>query len=292
MYLTIDIGGTFTKYTLFNSQRKEVADANCKIETKEPIDTINFVVEKVINVFPVDKVGISVAANINSEGYVVNSTNLKFPHNFSFVEFFKKKWGIECRAVNDADAAALGLTVFKEFSEYKTFVGVTLGTGVGGGLVIDGKLLQSIMGFAGEIGHIIVVENGLQCGCGKKGCVEAYCGAKGIGLRYKQLALTNTIISPKEINKLANSGDKNAIKVIKDTGELLGKVFAIISDIISPEAFVLTGGITGFGDTLLKPIELTMRKLCFSRVSNQFPKVLINRNGNSALLGALLLFDN
>jgi len=262
-----------------------------EIQTTNPIDTVSFVVEKVIGTTPVKKAGISVAANINSEGYVVNSTNLKFPKNFNFLEFFKRKWGIECKAVNDADAAALGLTSYKEFKKFKTFVGVTLGTGVGGGLVINGKLLKSKVGFAGEIGHIVVVENGLQCSCGKKGCLEAYCGVKGIELRYKQLAFTTDTVSPEEVSRLADLGDENAIKTIVETGQLLGKVFAVISDIISPEAFVLTGGVAGFGDRLLQQIEKTMRKLCFSRVSNTFPKVLINSKGNPALIGALLLFE-
>jgi glucokinase len=291
MYLAIDVGGTFTKYALFDSRKKEVDGIGGRLITKDPLETMAFVMEKAVNTCTVEKVGVSVAANVNNSGEIVHSTNLIFPQKFNLVEFFEKKWSIECKVVNDADAATLGLTAYKEYKRFKTLVGVTLGTGVGGGLIINGKLLTSESGFAGEIGHMVIVDNGLQCACGKKGCLEAYCGAKGIELRYKQLVKTNETISPEEINVLANSGNKHALKVIEETGELLGKGFAIISDIIAPDAFVLTGGITGFGDIMIKPIERTMRQLCFSRVSKRFPCVLINRYGNSALQGLLMLFD-
>jgi len=292
MFINFDIGGTYTKYAIFDNN-KIMLDGFPKQEktNKEPIETVKEIVIGSLKKWKIEKAGISVAANVNDVAEIVNSTNLQFRNKFNFSEFFKEKWGIRCVAVNDGSAATLGMAFFKEFSKFNSFVGVTLGTGIGGGVVINRKLLTTGNGFEGEIGHIVVVENGLQCNCGKKGCLEAYCGANGIVERYNKLSKRKLACSPKEIGMYAESGDVNALSVINETGKFLGKVFAIISDIIAPEAFILTGGVAGFEEKLVIPAKEILSQLCFSRIGNSFPQILINSNKNPALYGTLLLFD-
>lgn len=289
MIISFDIGGTFIKYAIFENIRGLVPLFSGYEETgSEPILRIKSITETSLKKYNIKKAGIAVAANVNNTGEIINSTNINLPFKFNFVKYFWDNWRIECKVINDGSASALGLCMYDEFSHFKNFVSVTLGTGVGGGIIIGKKLLNSGNGFEGEIGHIIIEEGGFLCGCGKKGCLEAYCGAHGIVKRYKKHMKIEEFITPEDLSMFAKNKDLIAIKVIEETGNYLGKAFSIISDIIGPEAFILNGGVTGFGDKLLESVNKVLRERCFSRVSNSFPQVLFNTNSNPALLGNLL----
>ena len=149
----------------------------------------------------------------------------------------------------------------------KNFIVLTLGTGVGSGIVIDGKLVYGSDGFAGELGHVIMrTENGRSCGCGRKGCLEAYCSATGVARTARELLETTDRpsllreMNPEDITSLdvsiaAGKGDELALEIYKFTGNLLGEACANFAAFSSPEAFIFFGGLTKAGELIMKPIR-------------------------------------
>lgn len=290
MFLSFDIGGTFIKYGVLQSIEyyRDIEVVKEKT-TYNPIDNTKKIIEKILKENNIEKIGISIAANVNNVGEITNSTNLKIKDNFNLKKYFEDIFSIECSVLNDGNACALGCKALNEYKDYKNFVAITLGTGVGGGIVINNKLLTTENGFDSELGHIVVEENGLKCGCGKLGCVEAYCGSSGIVNRYNKLTnKLNFDITPNDIFEMFKSGNVNAKNVVYETGIYLGKAMAIISDIIGTDLFILNGGIAGFGKTMLDGVDKILKQRCFSRVKNKYPVVKINDFKYPALLGAII----
>ena len=164
----------------------------------------------------------------------------------------------------------------------KNFIVLTLGTGVGSGIVVNGQLVYGCDGFAGELGHVIVIENGRPCGCGRKGCLEAYCSATGVARTARELlATTEEPSSLRELNPdditsydvsmAAEKGDKLALDVYAFTGKLLGEACANFAAFSSPEAFIFFGGLTKAGNLIMDPIK----KAYDERVLNIFKGCLL-----------------
>ena len=180
---------------------------------------------------------------------------------------FSKELGIPVALTNDANAAAIGEMTYGVARGMKNFIDITLGTGVGSGIVIDGKVVYGCDGFAGELGHVIMRrENGRLCGCGRHGCLEAYCSATGVARTAREFLDTTDEpsllrnMNPKDITSLdvsiaAGKGDKLAKKIYEFTGEMLGEACADFAAFSSPEAFVFFGGLTKAGDLLMNPIK-------------------------------------
>ena len=212
------------------------------------------------------------------------------------------KFGIPVAITNDANAAAIGEMTYGAARGLKDFIMITLGTGVGSGIVINGQRVSGHDGFAGELGHMIVKRNnGRLCGCGRTGCLEAYCSATGVArtarefleIRTEPSQLRNLPIdqiTSKDVYDAAMQGDKLAQEIFEFTGTILGEAFADMMVFSSPSAFILFGGLARSGELLLKPLRNAMEKnmlKCFQGKA----KVLLSelKEADAAILGASAL---
>ena len=232
-------------------------------------------------------------------GNIENAANLVWKGIVPCAEKFEKALGIPVRVTNDANAAAMGEMTYGVARGMKNFIMITLGTGVGSGIVINGQIVYGSDGFAGELGHVIMVrENGRSCGCGRNGCLEAYCSATGVARTAREFLKESAEPSllrdmkPEDITSLdvslaAAKGDKLSKRVYEFTGEMLGEACADFATFSSPEAFVFFGGLTKAGDLLMKPLERSYRKHALA-IFRDKPKFLVSSldGASAAVLGA------
>ena len=208
--------------------------------------------------------------------------------------------GMSVSLTNDANAAAVGEMAYGAAKGMKDFIMITLGTGVGSGIVIDGKVLYGHDGFAGELGHVNVVRhNGRTCGCGRTGCLEAYCSAIGIARTAREwLECTDEPsqlrdlenITSKDIFDAAKAGDKLALKLFDYTGTLLGRSFADFIAFSAPEAIVLFGGLARAKEFLYEPMLRAMNANVLNIWKNKVKIVFSQlKESDAAILGASAL---
>jgi glucokinase len=237
-------------------------------------------------------------------GSIDNAPNLKWKGKILFSEMVRAKTGLPAYLTNDANAAAIGEKVFGNAKDMNDFIIVTLGTGLGSGIFCGGQLLYGYTGFAGELGHTIVVDGGRQCGCGRKGCLETYASATGIvktvikllNERNDESLLRNIDkdnIDSKSIYDAAVEGDKLALEAFEYTGEILGKALANATAFSSPEAIFLFGGLANSGKYIFEPTIKYMEE----NILNNFKgtvKVLPSglKENTAAILGAAALCWN
>lgn len=224
------------------------------------------------------------------------------PPNFSWgtiplAEMISSKLGVPCALTNDANAAALGEMKFGAAKEMKDFAVITLGTGLGSGLVVNQKVVYGKNGHAGELGHCIVKKNGRKCSCGLKGCLEAYVSASGIlrtvkhYLKREPSSLLSEVprdeLCSKDIYVAALQGDKIAQKAFLETGEILGEFLATTVCHFHPEAIFLLGGLTNAGELLFDPVIEAMERNLLSVFKGQVTVIPSGLPGaDSAILGA------
>lgn len=303
----IDIGGTNTKFGIVTLEGKLLYKSSCPTNSDKPISLL---FKKILNDikkyqkdFKIIGVGIG-APNANYfSGYIEAPPNL----GWGTIDV-KKEMGklISCPVAltNDANAGAIGELIFGNGKGINDFIFITLGTGLGSGLIVDGKLVYGHDGFAGEIGHVIVKENGRQCGCGRKGCLETYVSAPGLKrTAYEILSDLNIEsslnkipyqkVSAKDIYKAAVAGDKVAKLAFEKTGEILGKALANSVAYLSPKAIFLFGGLVEAGDLLFNPVKKHMNENMLNILKNK-TKVLPSglKEGSAAVLGAAALIIN
>lgn len=201
-------------------------------------------------------------------GNIENAANLAWDGIVPLAKMFSEKLGIPVAMTNDANAAAMGEMTYGVAKGMKNFIMITLGTGVGSGIVINGQVVYGCDGFAGELGHVTMDRsgNGRLCGCGRKGCLEAYCSATGVARTAREMLSTSSRpsllreLNREEITSLdvaiaAEKGDDLSQEVFEFTGKMLGEACADFTAFSSPEAIVFFGGLTKAGDLLMKPIE-------------------------------------
>ena len=234
-------------------------------------------------------------------GTIENAANLVWGKGIvPLAKLFEDKLGVPVALTNDANAAALGEKWYGVAQGMNNFVEITLGTGVGSGIVVNGQLLYGCDGFAGELGHMIVTPvNGRPCGCGRSGCLETYCSATGVVRTAKEMLANNpdTTSSLKNIplDKLtsldiyneAMKQDKLALQIFKQTGEMIGEACANVATVLSPEAFIFFGGLANAGDLLMNPIKEAYEKHVLSLYQGK-AKFLISglKGASAAVLGA------
>ena len=221
---------------------------------------------------------------------------------FPLVDDIKKAFpGVECRMTNDANAAAIGEMTYGAARGMKDFIMITLGTGVGSGIVINGQLVYGHDGFAGELGHVIVDRNGRACGCGRKGCLETYCSATGVARTAREFLVQRTEpsllrnvpadeIQSKDVYDAAVKGDKLAQDIFEFTGRILGQALADFIAFSSPEAIVLFGGLAKSGDYIMKPIQKAIDENILKIYAGK-TKLLLSqlKDADAAVLGASAL---
>ena len=212
---------------------------------------------------------------------------------------FSEKLGIPVALTNDANAAAIGEMTYGVARGMKNFIVITLGTGVGSGIVVNGQLVYGCDGFAGELGHVIMVrENGRSCGCGRLGCLEAYCSATGVARTAREYLETTdepsllrsmnaADITSYDVSVAAGKGDALAQRVYEFTGKMLGEACADFAAFSSPEAFIFFGGLTKAGDLIMNPIKKAYDESVLNIFKGKAKFLVSGLDGSSAaVLGA------
>ena len=307
--LGIDLGGTFTKFGLVD--REGVIQVESEISTLGYPTIEPFIAELHRTVLgcvenprgSVKIVGIGVGApNSNFySGTIEHAPNLAWKGVIPFVELMERQFDLPVVVTNDANAAALGEMLFGGAKGLDNFLMITLGTGLGSGLVVNGDLVYGNDGFAGELGHVRALDNGRQCGCGKRGCLETYVSATGIKRTVFELLAEENVesefrkipfskLKPKLITALAEKGDPIAIKAFERTGFLLGRSLADTVAHISPAAIFLFGGLAKAGNWIIEPTVKSLEEHLLPIFRNKvrvLPSSLLKKN--IAVLGAAAL---
>jgi glucokinase len=262
----IDIGGTNTVIGIVGHKGIiAYRDKLCTQSFDTPEDLVKGICdsihkgEKQLGI-TVGAVGVGAPSGNFYHGTIENAPNLKWKGVIPMASLFLNESGWRTVLTNDANAAAMGEMKYGLARDMRDFLYITLGTGVGSGVVSNGKLVYGHLGSAGELGHVIIERNGRQCGCGRKGCMETYCSAGGIVLTYNELSGNKEKITAFEISELAGKGNKHAIETFNKTGEWLG--FAIANSVAhtGPEAIILFGGPTAAGKLLTDPLKKSMEE--------------------------------
>ena len=302
----IDIGGTYTKYGFVdqsgNSFMEGTVDTSGHPDTNSYLEnlfsTIKASLKKADQEFVVRGVGIGAPNGNYYKGTIEYAPNLNWKGVINLADLIKKYHNVPVVLTNDANAAAIGEMMYGGARSMKDFIVITLGTGLGSGIVIDGKVVYGHDGFAGEMGHIVAVDNGRQCGCGKKGCLETYASATGIKRTVFELLsqrcepsdlrdIPFSKMTSKNIAETAERGDKIAMKAFEITGKVLGKNLANAVAFSSPEAIFLFGGLAQAGHLIFKPTKEHMEKNLLKIFQNKV-KLLPSglQDKNAAVLGA------
>ncbi len=305
----IDIGGTNIVFGFIDEKGNILHSGQLK--TQSFLDGAMFVKEMSTQIISrikninedIEIIGIGIGAPNGNfyNGTIEFAPNLKWKGIIPLVELFKTYFDIPVYLTNDANAAALGEMIYGGAKNMKNFIMITLGTGLGSGIVVNSNVVYGHDGFAGEIGHVIVNEDGRQCGCGRKGCLETYCSATGIKKTVIELLsennansiLSNSIhngISGKEISEAAAKGDELALKAFDYTSNILGKALANAVAFTSPEAIFLFGGLSLSGDLLFKPTKRYMEDNLLQIYRNKVKILASELDGNNAaIVGAAAL---
>ena len=306
--LGVDIGGTNTKYGYVDKTGNLLAEGEMLTEAHRPSEEF---FERLHNqaeiLFQSKKenyklVGIGLGApNANYyKGTIEQPPNLSWKY-VDVVATIRRWYTIPVVLTNDANAAALGEMLFGTAKGMKDFIEITLGTGLGSGIVSNGELIYGHDGFAGEIGHTIVDPNGRKCGCGRRGCLEMYASASGICRTVEELLkapappselreMNPQNITSKRIFEAAQRGDKLALEAFDLTGKYLGLKLADSVAHTSPEAIILFGGLAAAGDLIFIPTKKYMEEYLLGIFKNKvrlLPSSL--PKGNAAILGAAAL---
>lgn len=273
----LDLGGTNSVFGIVDKDGNIIETVSMKTggfeKAEDYVDaavkSLMTIVEKV-GLENISRMGIG-APNANYlNGCIEYAPNLPWAHECKvpLAQMFSDRLsGLPVQMTNDANAAALGEMMYGVAKGMKNFIVLTLGTGVGSGIVLNGQMVYGCDGMAGELGHVIMRrENGRPCGCGRTGCLEAYCSATGVARTARELLATTDRpsllrdIEPEKITSLdvsiaAGKGDELAKEIYEFTGNMLGEACADFAAFASPEAFIFFGGMTKAGDLIMKPIE-------------------------------------
>lgn len=304
----LDLGGTNAVFGLVDENNE--IKATTSIKTQDYEYAWEFVADAVYAINDMSIVGggldnikamgIGAPCGNYITGNIEHAADIKWAKGIvPIVKMLSDSLGIPVAITNDAKAAAIGEMRYGAARGMKDFIEITLGTGVGSGIVANGQIIYGSDGFAGELGHSIIdFENGRPCGCGRSGCIDMYCSTRGVIITAKEMmaatdnpSLLRNIpekdLTTVEIYNAARSGDELAVAVFNKTGEILGKACANFATFLSPEAFIFFGGLAKAGDLLLKPVEETYNKYVLSLYSGKakfIPSGL--EDGSAAILGA------
>ena len=307
----IDVGGTNTKFGVVNRKGEILIQDRIKTNEKEIVEGfIEVLAEKLqpmIDQFggPEAFVGIGMGApNANYyQGTIEYAANLKWKGIIPMAEILEEKFKIPAKLTNDANAAAVGEMQYGVAKGMKNFITITLGTGVGSGIIIDGKIVLGHNGFAGELGHVIVRNGGRpHKGTGLNGSLEAYASATGVrdtAIEFLQAnpdaqsllsSFTIDELTSETVFKCAEQGDKLANEIFEFTGQVLGEALATFVLFSAPEAIVLFGGLTKAGDLIMKPTRQAMEDNLLQVFKNQVKIIFSDlKEADAAILGASAL---
>ncbi len=306
----MDMGGTNTVFGVVDARGNVIsksaiktgkhADVNLYIQ--DLYDEMIKLIEAAGGVEKFKGIGVGAPNGNYYTGNIEFAPNLPWKGVIEFAKLMTEKFGIPTSLTNDANAAAVGEATYGGARGMKNFIMITLGTGVGSGIYIDGKVLYGHDGFAGELGHTTAVrENGRLCGCGKHGCLETYCSATGVARSAREILSATTkesllrnipvdSITSKDVFDAAMEGDEVAKEIFEFTGKILGQSLADFVAFSAPEAIVLFGGLSKAGDIIMNPIrehmEANLLPLWKGKVKLFFSEL---KEADAAILGASAL---
>lgn len=311
----IDIGGTTVHIGLVTHDGKVFSHACLYTKDYDQPENLALAVSEKIkaalydagNKYQLKGVGIGAPNGNFYKGTIEFAPNIKWYGIIPFADMVEKEIGVPCKLTNDANAAALGEMIFGAAKGMKEFIFITLGTGLGSGIVVNGQLIYGHDGFAGEMGHLIIVPNGRLCGCGRTGCLETYCSAPGLVKTYQEILIrhnpalkhsSNTDgtldeINAKTIFEKAKAGEPEALEAFAFTAETLGLALSNAVAFTSPQAIFLFGGLAAAGELLFDDVQRHMEENLLNIYKG---KVRILASGlpenDAALLGAASLIWN
>ena len=307
LVIGLDLGGTNSVFGVVDSKGEIIATTSIKTQAYPSVDqyimesvkAIKQIAEQVGGMEKIRAMGIGAPCGNYYKGTIEHAANLVWAKGIvPLVNMFVNELGIPVVVTNDAKAAAMGEMKYGVAVGMNNFVELTLGTGVGSGIVANGQLIYGFDGFAGELGHMIVEPDGRPCGCGRKGCLETYCSATGVvrtaiamleespeATSVRDIATDK--LTSYEVYKAAMAGDTMAQEVFKQTGRRIGIACANIATFLSPEAFIFFGGLAQAGELLLRPIEEAYNENVLSLYKGKARFLMSGLDGaKAAILGA------
>ena len=305
----LDLGGTNSVFGIVDSRGEIKATTAIKTQGYDSVEdyvdaaveALKVIIDQVGGINTIKAMGIGAPNGNFYTGTIELAPNLSWGRSgiVPLADMFSKRLeGIPVGLTNDANAAAIGEMTYGVARGMKNFMVITLGTGVGSGIVVNGQMVYGSDGFAGELGHMIVRPHGRQCGCGRKGCLEAYCSATGVARSAREFlkesdesSLLRDInaddITALDVSIAAGKGDALANRVYDFTGKLLGEACANFMTFSSPEAFIFFGGLTKAGDLLMKPLIESYNDTVLPIYKNKAKFLISGLEGSSAaVLGA------
>lgn len=307
LVIGLDLGGTNSVFGVVDSKGEIIATTSIKTQAYPSVDqyvmesvkAVKQIAEQVGGMEKIRAMGIGAPCGNYYKGTIEHAANLVWAKGIvPLANMFVNELGIPVVVTNDAKAAAMGEMKYGVAVGMKNFVELTLGTGVGSGIVANGQLIYGFDGFAGELGHMIVEPDGRPCGCGRKGCLETYCSATGVVrtaiAMLEESSETTSLrdIAPDKLTsyeayKAAMAGDAMAQEVFKQTGRRIGIACANIATFLSPEAFIFFGGLAQAGELLLRPIEEAYNENVLSLYKGKARFLMSGLDGaKAAILGA------
>ena len=306
----VDIGGTGTKFGIVDNVGNVLFASEISTKKHEQVHTfidelhqeLSILIEKVGGVGRIKGIGVGAPNGNVYTGNIEYAPNLPWKGIIPLARMLQDKFKIPVRLTNDANAAAVGEMMYGAAQGMKDFIMITLGTGVGSGIVANGQLVYGHDGFAGELGHTTIITNGrLHTGTGKKGSLESYASATGVAQSAIEILETTdrpsllrdipkSALNSKAVFEAATKGDEVAIEVFAFTGKVLGMALANFVMFSSPEAIILFGGLTKAGDLILKPTREHLEANVIEIFQNKV-KILVShlKESDAAILGASAL---
>jgi glucokinase len=307
----VDIGGTNTVIGFIDNNGNFVDEQSIETLGGQGVD--NFIIRLSDNIeemnsritenYSISGIGIAAPTANYLNGTIEGSSNLKWG-NVNIVDMMKNHFDVPIVIENDANAAALGELAYGKAKGMKNFIVLTLGTGFGSGIVIDGKVFYGQNGLAGEIGHTVIEANGRECSCGKSGCLETYISGRGLKRTvFYLLSRSNdesrlreinyNDLTAKKISELALENDPIALKAFDFTGEIFGRKLADLVASFNPEAIILFGGLADSDELLLKPTRKYFKQNLLSIYEGKVELLKSElQNGKAAVLGVGNLIYN
>lgn len=299
-YIGIDVGGTSVKLGLFDDKDNLIFRGSFPTRVVDKL--VNDIVKNIhkifddnnLNIKELKGIGIGFPGHVDGEAGVVVYSNNLVAHDFPIVKKIQEQINVPIRISNDANVAAFGEYEYGIGKEYNNIVFVTLGTGVGGGIIIDGKMLEGKNGAGAEIGHMVISTNGQLCSCGRRGCFETYASASAL-IRNARVAMSNNPSSklnkaakkPEELNgqiffDVLLKGDKVASIVFENYIEDLAEGLTNLANIFRPDAIILGGGISYRGEVLMEPLQQRLAKMIYGGQWNARVELMISELKNDA----------
>ena len=305
MVVGVDIGGTNTAFGIVDFSNNILFENSFKTYPEKGVDNfferlvtiIKEACTRLENKYVLSGIGLAAPGANYLKGTIESSVNLKW-ENINVSKLIKKYFNVPVVVMNDADAAAMGEHALGAAQKMKNFIVLTLGTGLGSGIFVDGQLMRGENGLAGELGHIIVEQGGRECTCGRNGCLETYVSAGGIrrsvsyflsssGLESELKDISFNELTSRKVCELALKNDPVALEVFNYTGKILGKALANVVTVFNPEAIILFGGLADSDELLLNPTNYYFEKNLLSFYKGKV-RILKSglQNGKAAVLGA------